>query len=86
MAVPLALPSAAIIIVVLLLSSGLTTAEVEVAAVLEEVVLTLDVSNFSEVVGKLQFIVVEFYAPWCIHSCLIFLRSYALTHPQVSKQ
>lgn len=29
-----------------------------------EKVLTLDHSNFSEVVSKHNFIVVEFYAPW----------------------
>lgn len=29
-----------------------------------EKVLTLDHSNFSEVVSKHDFIVVEFYAPW----------------------
>ncbi|GJM85248.1 hypothetical protein PR202_ga01683 [Eleusine coracana subsp. coracana] len=33
----------------------------------EEAVLTLDTGNFSEVVAKNQFIVVEFYAPWCGH-------------------
>ncbi|KZV19042.1 protein disulfide-isomerase [Dorcoceras hygrometricum] len=32
-----------------------------------EKVLTLDHSNFSEVVSKHDFIVVEFYAPWCGH-------------------
>ncbi|KAL2241286.1 protein disulfide-isomerase-like [Sesamum indicum] len=32
-----------------------------------EKVLTLDHSNFSEVVSKHSFIVVEFYAPWCGH-------------------
>ncbi|KAI3790752.1 hypothetical protein L2E82_04029 [Cichorium intybus] len=33
----------------------------------KEHVLTLDHSNFSEVVSKHKFIVVEFYAPWCGH-------------------
>lgn len=32
-----------------------------------ESVLILDHSNFSETVSKLDFIVVEFYAPWCGH-------------------
>ncbi|KAL3844789.1 hypothetical protein ACJIZ3_002192 [Penstemon smallii] len=32
-----------------------------------EKVLTLDHSNFSEIVSKHDFIVVEFYAPWCGH-------------------
>ncbi|XP_024986508.1 protein disulfide-isomerase-like [Cynara cardunculus var. scolymus] len=33
----------------------------------KEYVLTLDHSNFSEIVSKHKFIVVEFYAPWCGH-------------------
>ncbi|XP_010268974.1 PREDICTED: protein disulfide-isomerase [Nelumbo nucifera] len=33
----------------------------------KEFVLTLDHSNFSETVSKNNFIVVEFYAPWCGH-------------------
>ncbi|KAL2504688.1 Protein disulfide isomerase-like 1-2 [Abeliophyllum distichum] len=32
-----------------------------------EKVLTLDHSNFSETVSKHNFVVVEFYAPWCGH-------------------
>nr|CAD1842064.1 unnamed protein product [Ananas comosus var. bracteatus] len=43
--------------------------EGEEAAVVEgSAVLTLDASNFSEVVAKHPFIVVEFYAPW---SCVL---------------
>ncbi|KAI9201548.1 hypothetical protein LWI28_025185 [Acer negundo] len=33
----------------------------------KEFVLTLDHSNFTDVVSKNNFVVVEFYAPWCGH-------------------
>ncbi|KAA8538447.1 hypothetical protein F0562_028007 [Nyssa sinensis] len=33
----------------------------------KEFVLTLDHSNFHETIGKYNFVVVEFYAPWCGH-------------------
>ncbi|KAL6885873.1 hypothetical protein ACP4OV_010134 [Aristida adscensionis] len=49
---------------VILLFSGPALPE---AAAELDAVLTLDVGNFSEVVAKHQFIIVEFYAPWCGH-------------------
>ncbi|KAK3154352.1 hypothetical protein QOZ80_2BG0189420 [Eleusine coracana subsp. coracana] len=58
MAISSLFPTAFFLAALLLLSS--TLAE-------EEAVLTLDTGNFSEVVAKHQFIVVEFYAPWCGH-------------------
>ena len=64
MAVSLVLPFTILLAGVLL--SGPVLAEVETAVELGEVVLTLDASNFSEVVAKRQFIVVEFYAPWYV--------------------
>ncbi|XP_044480385.1 protein disulfide-isomerase-like [Mangifera indica] len=33
----------------------------------KEFVVTLDHSNFDDTVSKHKFIVVEFYAPWCVH-------------------
>lgn len=51
----------------ILLLSGYALAGPETAAEPGEMVLTLDAGNFSEVVAKHQFIVVEFYAPWCGH-------------------
>ncbi|XP_057446025.1 protein disulfide-isomerase-like [Lotus japonicus] len=48
---------------VLLASSQIHAIESEA----KEFVLTLDNSNFSEIVSKHDFIVVEFYAPWCGH-------------------
>ncbi|KAF8377051.1 hypothetical protein HHK36_030423 [Tetracentron sinense] len=46
-------------------SLGVISAEGEDQS--QEFVLTLDHSNFSEIVSKNNFVVVEFYAPWCGH-------------------
>jgi protein disulfide-isomerase A1 len=64
MAVSLVLPFTILLVGVLL--SGPALADVETAMGLGEEVLTLDAGNFSEVVAKHQFIVVEFYAPWYV--------------------
>lgn len=64
MAVSLVLPFTLIAGIFLL--AGPYLAEAESAVELGEAVLTLDAGNFSEVVAKHQFIVVEFYAPWYV--------------------
>jgi hypothetical protein len=48
------------------LISGSVVATTATVVELEEAVLTLDASNFSEVVAKHQFIVIKFYAPWYV--------------------
>jgi len=63
MAVSLVLPFTILLAGVLLLSGP---ALADPAVELGKVVLTLDAGNFSEVVAKHQFIVVEFYAPWYV--------------------
>lgn len=45
----------------------MTAISAEESAESKEFVLTLDHSNFSDTVSKHNFIVVEFYAPWCGH-------------------
>ena len=62
MAVSLVLPFTILLAGVLLSGPALADPAVE----LGEVVLTLDAGNFSVVVAKRQFIVVEFYAPWYV--------------------
>ncbi|KAE8666487.1 Protein disulfide-isomerase [Hibiscus syriacus] len=49
------------------LACSLTTISAEENGESKEFVLTLDHSNFSDTVSKHDFIVVEFYAPWCGH-------------------
>ncbi|XP_021863789.2 protein disulfide isomerase-like 1-1 [Spinacia oleracea] len=49
------------LVVVLLATIG----GIQVEAEKEEYVITLDHSNFTDVVSKHDFILVEFYAPWC---------------------
>ncbi|KAL9666728.1 hypothetical protein QQ045_001066 [Rhodiola kirilowii] len=56
--------SLALVLVALAPPIGVSASESESP---EQFVLTLDHSNFSEVVSKHDFVVVEFYAPWCGH-------------------
>ncbi|CAM8951902.1 unnamed protein product [Rhodiola kirilowii] len=51
----------------LLLCLALSAALLLPSSAEKEYVLTLDNSNFTDVVSKHDFIVVEFYAPWCGH-------------------
>nr|GMC96557.1 protein disulfide-isomerase-like [Ipomoea batatas] len=55
------------IFVILAALFAVSTAEAEAEAEEKEYVLTLDHTNFSDTVAKHNFIVVEFYAPWCGH-------------------
>ncbi|KAF5749037.1 putative protein disulfide isomerase [Tripterygium wilfordii] len=50
-----------------LIASSIYAEEAESEAESKEHVVTLDHSNFDDVVGKHDFVVVEFYAPWCGH-------------------
>lgn len=52
---------------ILVISLALLSLSAATADDTVEKVLTLDHSNFTDVVSKHSFIVVEFYAPWCGH-------------------
>ncbi|TYH18671.1 hypothetical protein ES288_A05G291500v1 [Gossypium darwinii] len=49
------------------IACSLTAISAEESGESKEFVLTLDQSNFTDTVSKQDFIVVEFYAPWCGH-------------------
>ncbi|KAH9691223.1 protein disulfide isomerase-like 1-1 [Citrus sinensis] len=59
--------SRSILALVLTIACCMTAISAEENAESKEFVLTLDHSNFSDTVSKHNFIVVEFYAPWCGH-------------------
>ncbi|KAL4282325.1 hypothetical protein GQ457_03G029710 [Hibiscus cannabinus] len=54
-------------VALVVLACSLTAISAEENGESKEFVLTLDHSNFSDTVSKHDFIVVEFYAPWCGH-------------------
>jgi len=60
---------------------GPSLVEAEATVELGEAVLTLDASNFSEVVAQHQFIVVEFYAPWYIHLTHFLMQFSSVSTP-----
>ncbi|KAK1367147.1 Protein disulfide-isomerase [Heracleum sosnowskyi] len=67
MATRVVITSFIVLVSIVLLSGSMCFAEEESKESVVEHVLTLDHTNFSEIVGKHEFIVVEFYAPWCGH-------------------
>jgi protein disulfide-isomerase A1 len=58
--------SSLVIVLFAALFSGICASETEETPT-KEFVLTLDQSNFTDTISKHDFIVVEFYAPWCGH-------------------
>lgn len=55
------------VISLLALFASISASESSEVSDSKEFVLTLDHSNFSETIAKHDFILVEFYAPWCGH-------------------
>ncbi|KAI7756934.1 hypothetical protein M8C21_014385 [Ambrosia artemisiifolia] len=60
------MPSSSRLPIILLLFFSLVTSAYATADT-KEFVLTLDQSNFTQTVTKHEFLVVDFYAPWCGH-------------------
>ncbi|CAN7065370.1 unnamed protein product [Brassica oleracea var. botrytis] len=69
------------ILVLALFASSIRSEETET----KEFVLTLDHSNFTDTINKHDFIVVEFYAPWCGH-CKSLAPEYEKAAAELSSQ